>query len=189
MANTPKKKTDPKTAEAPPVHKHEGRVEEYRKLAQEYANGTRIMLPSALTGQQRSLHVLATLREDHQIRIEEQLHSRPFGPEDPLLVEHKWFVRCQYGQVSRKPLVAFPSDLFEMFSERRIVRCHGGLCGVRCEPPSNLITEFGLGHVKTAANGDAVEPKPHRVGRPRRIMFFASPDRDAEVRLVRRLVV
>ena len=127
--------------------------------------------------------------ETVQIRIEEQLHIRPFGPEDPLLVEHKWFVRCQYGQVSRKPLVAFPSDLFEMLGERRIVRYCGGLGGVRCEPPPNPITEFGLGHIKTAADGDTVEPKPHRVGRPRRIMFFASPNRDAEVRLVRRLVV
>ena len=71
--------------------------------------------------------------ETVQIRIEEQLHIRPFGPEDPLLVEHKWFVRCQYGQVSRKPLVAFPSDLFEMLGVAahalpldrwRILRCH-----------------------------------------------------------------
>lgn len=50
MANAAKKTADPEAAEAPPMHKLESRVEEFRQLASDYANGACVMLPSALCG-------------------------------------------------------------------------------------------------------------------------------------------
>lgn len=63
-----------KKAEAQPVpaRKLESRVEAFRQLADAYADGACVMLPSALSGQARHLHVRATLQEDHQTRIEER---------------------------------------------------------------------------------------------------------------------
>ena len=55
-----------------PVLKSEGRVEAFRQLATRIAEGEQLVPPSILTGHERRRHVRATLREDHQSRIEER---------------------------------------------------------------------------------------------------------------------
>ena len=45
------------------------RVEDFRRLAEASARGEFVMLPRALTGDDRRQHVRQTLREDHQTRI------------------------------------------------------------------------------------------------------------------------
>ena len=45
------------------------RVEDFRRLAEAAARGEFVMLPRALTGDDRRTHVRQTLREDHQTRI------------------------------------------------------------------------------------------------------------------------
>ena len=47
----------------------DGRVEEFRKLAQRIASGELLMLPVMLEGQARREHVRSTIREDHASRI------------------------------------------------------------------------------------------------------------------------
>nr|WP_298379497.1 DUF2252 family protein [uncultured Halomonas sp.] len=74
MTRKQSKRADSKKAEAQPApaRKLESRVEAFRQLADAYANGACVMLPGALSGQARHLHVRATLQEDHQTRIEER---------------------------------------------------------------------------------------------------------------------
>jgi len=55
-----------------PVAKAEGRVDAYRDLAERIARGEQIVPPALLSGHERRRHVRATLREDHQNRIEER---------------------------------------------------------------------------------------------------------------------
>lgn len=66
------KKSQQTKAEDQPVKKSEGRVEDYRGLSQRIAGGEVVMPPVHLTGLARRKHVRATLREDHQTRIEER---------------------------------------------------------------------------------------------------------------------
>ncbi len=67
-----------KTTEAEivqPVVKSQGRVEAFRDLARRVAAGDVIIPPRLFTGLDRRNHVRATLREDHQTRIEDQSHG------------------------------------------------------------------------------------------------------------------
>lgn len=66
-----RKKTSPQK-KPDPVRKATGKVEAYRKMSEEIADGSLAVPPVFLTGHARRMHVRATLREDHQTRIEEQ---------------------------------------------------------------------------------------------------------------------
>ena len=78
MAATQKNKTDAartrrKAKETPIAREAESRVESYRALAARTADPEQMAhRPKELAGQDRRMHVRATIREDHAIRISEQ---------------------------------------------------------------------------------------------------------------------